>query len=70
MGKTTVIVAGGRDGSNSMSTEIWDGSYDGWVEGISKYLYSKTSILEYYMILKKKLNFGTGFAKINKQLGL
>ena len=43
MGKTTVIVAGGRDGSNSMSTEIWDGSYDGWVEGISKYLCSKSA---------------------------
>ena len=33
-GTTVVVAVGGDDGSNQVSTEIWDGTNNGWFEGI------------------------------------
>ena len=33
-GTSVVVVVGGDDGSNQVSTEIWDGTSNGWFEGI------------------------------------
>ena len=33
-GTNVVVAVGGDDGSNQVSTEIWDGTSSGWFEGI------------------------------------